>query len=238
MNTTAKLPGLTMFFPCYNEQANVAQVIQEALAVAQANADQYDVVIVDDGSKDETSAIVQKIAAQNPNVRLVRHTVNRGYGEALKSGFASAKYPWVFYSDGDRQFDLSEFPKLTSALANAGIVSGYRIVRADPWHRILNAKIFELALGVFMGLHVRDVDCAFKLYKREIFDKIQLKCSGALIDAEVLSKAQKKGYSIATVGVSHRPRVAGTQTGAKLHVIFRAMKEFAFLWWDLHLRTR
>jgi glycosyltransferase involved in cell wall biosynthesis len=227
------LEGLSIFFPSYNEEANVERVVREALRVAPKTAKDYEIVVVDDGSKDRTSEIVRSLARENSKVRLVRHETNKGYGEALKSGFRAAKMPWVFYTDGDGQFDLNELPELAARTSDTDIVSGYRAHRADPWHRKLNAAIFALALRVFMGLRVRDVDCAFKLYRRELFDRIQLNTSGALIDAEVLTKAIRAGYRVASMPVSHKPRIAGSQTGAKCHVIFRAMKEFCQLWWDL-----
>ena len=229
----AKLSGLSLTFPCHNEEANVERVTRDALRVAAQVADRYEVILVDDGSHDRTAEIVTRLSQEFPQVRLIRHAVNKGYGEALKSGFRAAKLPWVFYSDGDGQFDLNELPALIEKTRDADIVSGVRTHRADPWHRKLNAEIFEVAVRLFMGLNVPDIDCAFKIYKRDLFDKIQLHTSGAMIDTEVLVKAQRAGYRIATMPVRHLPRQAGVQTGAKLSVIFRAMKEFWMLWWDL-----
>jgi len=227
------LDGLSLFFPCYNEEANVEGLVQDALRVAPAVAREFEIIIVDDGSRDGTAARVAGIATQSPAVRLVRHEKNRGYGEALKSGFRAARLPWVFYSDGDRQFDLNELPRLVWEARGADIVSGFRLKRADPWHRLLNAKIFETALHLFMGLNIPDVDCAFKIYRRDIFDGFAMNATGAMIDAEILSKARRQGQVIKTLGVGHRPRVAGTPTGAKPKVILRAMVEFWKLWWDL-----
>ncbi|MFA5974895.1 MAG: glycosyltransferase family 2 protein [Elusimicrobiota bacterium] len=228
-----KLDGLSLFFPCHNEETNVERVIDEASQVAAQVAESYEVIIVDDGSCDRTPEIVQSMAQSRPALKLVRHPTNRGYGEALKSGFRAARFPWVFYSDGDGQFDLNELPSLVELTSQADIISGVRVRRADPWHRKLNAQIFAAALRVFMGLDIPDIDCAFKLYRRSLFNEIQMITTGALIDAEILVKARRMGYRIATVGVSHRPRRAGVQSGANLSVIFRAMKEFWALWWDL-----
>lgn len=233
MPTGQKLEGLSLFFPCHNEEANVEGVIREALRIAPQVTERYEVLIVDDGSRDRTADIVQRLAASHPTVRLVRHDQNKGYGEALKSGFKAAQLPWVFYSDGDGQFDLNELPALVAKTAEADIVSGVRRQRADPWNRQLNGKLFELSVRLFMGLNIPDIDCAFKLYRRELFDNIQLHTTGAMIDTEVLIKAQRLGYSITTMDVSHRPRRAGVQSGAKLKVVLRAMKEFWFLWWEL-----
>ncbi len=228
-----RLTGLSLAFPCHNEEANVERVTRDALRVAAQVADRYEVILVDDGSRDRTAEIVTRLAQEFPQVRLVRHPVNKGYGEALKSGFRAATMPWVFYSDGDGQFDLNELPALIEKTKEADIVSGIRVHRADPWHRKMNAAIFELAGRIFFGLHVPDVDCAFKIYRRDLFDKIRMNTSGAMIDTEVLVKAKRAGYRITTLPVRHLPRQAGVQSGAKLRVILRAMKEFWVLWWDL-----
>jgi len=223
------LDGLTLFFPCHNEEANVEKLLQDALRIAPLVASRFEIIIVDDGSTDQTAAI----AARFPGVRLVRHDRCKGYGEALKSGFQAAKCPWIFFSDGDRQFDLEEMPRLTSLADQADIVSGYRVERADPGYRLLNSKIYGFATQSLFGLDIPDINCAFKLYRRMVFDRITLGCSGALINAEIFAKAQKQGFRIATVGVTHRPRTAGRPTGADPKVIFKAMKELISLWWEL-----
>lgn len=233
-----RLEGLSLFFPCHNEEANIGRVLADALRAASLVADRFEIIVVDDGSRDGTDEAVRRVMAESPEVRLVRHAVNRGYGEALRSGFRAARFPWVFYSDGDGQFDLQELPRLAASARNADIVSGVRLRRADPWHRKLNAFIFQCALRLFMGLRVKDVDCAFKLYRREVFDEMTLRASGAMIDAEVLSKARRNGRRIVSVGVSHRPRIAGVSSGGNPWVILKAMGEFWKLWWDLRRMPR
>src|SRR5262249_23209948 len=145
------------------------------------------------------------------------------------SGFSAARYNWVFFSDGDGQFNLAELPQLAELAPRADIVSGVRARRADPWPRLLNAKLFELALRLAFGLQVQDVNCAFKLFRRKIFDEIELTSSGAMINAEIFLKARQKGYKTAFVPVTHLPRQAGRQTGANPRVIFCAMREFLSL---------
>jgi glycosyltransferase involved in cell wall biosynthesis len=228
-----KLEGLSLFFPCYNEEANIESVVRDALRVAPLVSDQYEIIVVDDGSRDETAAIVNRLQREFPVVRLVRHNMNRGYGEALKSGFSTAKLDWVFYSDGDGQFDLDELPALVEKTQESDIVSGVRLRRADSWLRVFNAKLFEIAVRIFMGLNIPDIDGAFKIYRRDLFHHILLKTSGAMIDTEILVKAQRLGYRITTVGVRHLPRRAGAQSGGNPRVILRAMKEFWQLWWEL-----
>lgn len=232
------LKGLTLFFPCYNEEANVATTVRAALDVARQVAEDYEVLVIDDGSRDKTVDTAEAIAKVDPHVRVVRRERNGGYGEALKSGFAAGRFPWIFFSDADGQFNLRELVRAVEKAREADVVIGFRKHRADPWHRKMNALIFKMALYVFMGLRVRDVDCAFKLFKRDVFSRVRLKTTGAMISAEILSKARKNGFSIAEVGVEHLPRKAGSSTGANPRVILRAMREFWVLWWDLRFGAR
>jgi glycosyltransferase involved in cell wall biosynthesis len=228
-----KLPSLTVFYPCYNERENIDRVIDETLRVIPQIAEDYEIIVVDDGSRDGTDERVTQRARSDPRLRLVRHPVNRGYGEALKSGFRAARMKWVFYTDGDGQFDLADLPRLVEQSSSADIVSGFRSNRADPVHRKWNAFIFAIACRLFLGVRVPDIDCAFKLYRREVLDQLTLKTTGAMINAEIFAKASRAGYRIVSLPVQHRPRVAGTQTGAKWRVILRAMREFWVLWADL-----
>lgn len=219
-----KIP-LTIFFPCYNEQANVERVTLKALEVGHRVSKDLQVIIVDDGSADRTGEIADRLAREHPEVEVIHHRPNRGYGGALQSGFRNARKEYVFYTDGDGQFDINEIDLLLPLLASYDIVSAYRVNRVDPPIRKLNAAGWGLLMRLTLGLRVRDIDCAFKLYRREIFDKIIMKSEGALIDAEVLARAQRKGYTIGQVGVHHYPRTAGEQSGANLKVILRAFKE-------------
>ncbi|MHC4475658.1 MAG: glycosyltransferase family 2 protein [Planctomycetota bacterium] len=217
--------SISVFFPCYNEQDNVAKTTEKALAVLQElNAD-FEVIIVNDGSADATAQIADDLAAKNPKVKVVHHRQNMGYGVALRSGFGAATKTLVFYTDGDGQFDISELPPLLPLAEQYDIVSCYRLDRQDNLIRRINAWCWNKLVCWLFGMKVRDIDCAFKLYKREIFDNITLQSTGALIDTEVLARAIAKGYTIGQRGVHHYPRTAGQQTGAKLSVIFRAFKE-------------
>ncbi len=237
MNDQPKSPrydvALSVFFPCYNEEGNVERVTRNAVAVLSGLVREWEVIIVNDGSKDKTAEIANRLAAEIPNVRAVHHATNGGYGMALRSGFAAATKPLVFYTDGDGQFDMNELPRLLDLRDKADIVSGYRSQRQDNLMRRLNAKCWGFLVQRVLGFRCRDVDSAFKLYKREIFDRIQLKSTGALIDAEVLARAAHLGYTITTTPVTHLPRVAGSQTGAKFSVILRAFKELLRLRRDI-----
>jgi len=216
---------LSVFYPCYNEQDNVRRVVGEALAVLPSLSDDFEIILVDDGSKDRTGEIIDSLAAEDSRIRAVHHPANRGYGGALQSGFRAATKELVFYTDGDGQFDIAELPKLLELIDRYDIVSGYRVRRQDSVIRRLNAWMWGRLVTAVLGFKCRDVDSAFKLYRRAIFDRIEMKSTGALIDAEILARARRAGYTLTEVPVSHRPRVAGSQTGARLGVILRAFKE-------------
>ena len=193
----------------------------------------WEIIIVNDGSADSTGLIADRLACECNRLRAVHHRINSGYGMALRSGFSAAKKEYVFYTDGDGQFDIAELPKLLDLLGTADIVSGYRRNRRDSLIRRLNARCWGFLVQRMLKFRCRDVDSAFKLYRREIFDRIQLKSTGALIDAEILARAARLGYTIRTAPVTHLPRIAGTQTGAKLRVILRAFKELRKLRKDI-----
>jgi glycosyltransferase involved in cell wall biosynthesis len=217
--------SLTVFFPCYNEQDNVTKVVQQAVEVLEALRADYEVVIVNDGSADDTGPVADRIAAANERVRVIHHPRNLGYGAALQSGFRAATKELVFYTDGDGQFDMKELPPLLPLMAEYDIVSGYRMNRQDPPLRRLNGWLWTRMNDFLFSLNLRDLDCAFKLYKRAIFDHIQMESQGALIATEILARAARKGYKITEKGVHHYPRTAGKPTGGNLKVILRAFKE-------------
>ena len=217
--------SLTVFFPCYNEQENVARVVQQAVEVLDGLRADYEILIVNDGSADGTARVADQIAAINRRVRVIHHPRNLGYGAALQSGFRAATKELVFYTDGDGQFDLKELPPLLPLMADYDIVSGYRMNRQDPPLRRLNGWLWTRMNDILFSLNLRDLDCAFKLFKRPIFDHIQMESQGALIATEILARAARKGYKITEKGVHHYPRTAGKPTGGNLKVILRAFKE-------------
>lgn len=220
-----KLDSLTIFFPCYNEEANVDRVTRAAVEAGKLVTDDLEVIIVNDGSKDRTKELADGLAAEIPEVRAVHNSPNRGYGGALQRGFHESTKKWVFYTDGDGQFDLAELPKLLPLLKNYDIVSCYRMNRQDPFMRKANAAMWGTLVKSLFNFRVRDIDCAFKLYPRKLFSEIEMKSTGALIDTEILARATKLGYKIGQIGVHHYPRTAGEQTGANIKVIARAFKE-------------
>jgi len=220
-----RLPSLTIFFPCYNEEANVERTTLAALEAGRQFTDDLEVIIVNDGSRDRTAEIADRLAAAHPQVRAVHNNPNLGYGGALQRGFREATREWIFYTDGDGQFDFREIAVLLPLLNRFDILSAYRLNRQDSRLRKLNAWCWTMLVNVLFDLRLRDIDCAFKLYPRKLFDQIEMWSMGALIDTEILAKARLLGYRIGQIGVHHYPRTAGSQTGANLRVILRAFKE-------------
>jgi len=239
---TQRLPELSYFFPAHDEAANVRGLVAEALSTLPALADRFEIVIVDDGSRDETPAIADELAAAHPEVRAVHHATNLGYGAALRTGFAAARYDLIAFTDGDRQFHVDDLGRLIDRMGPpspaSDAVLGYRIKRADPPIRTIYANLYRLANRIFFGLAVRDVDCACKLFRRAALDGIAVESGGAFFSAELLIKLRAAGRRIAEVGVPHYPRTAGSPTGAKPQVVFRAMRDFWALRIRLWLRPR
>jgi len=228
-----RLKELSVFFPFYNEEANIEAQTKDALRIIPRFADKFEIILVDDGSDDKTEEIGQKLARKYRSVKIIRHRVNKGYGGALKTGFKNSRYKWVFFTDGDRQFKLTDLSRLIKEVDKADLIVGYRQKRADPPIRLLNAKLFNLLIRILFGLKVRDVDCAFKLIKKKVLDDIKLESDGALLSSELLIKAQKKGHKIIEVPVGHYPRQVGSQTGANFKVIFKAFYDIVTLWKEL-----
>ena len=230
------MPRLSYFFPAHNEEANLEGLVEEALLALPLLAETFEIIAVDDGSRDRTAEIADRLAAAHPDVvRVVHHPVNRGYGGALRSGFEAARYELLAFTDGDRQFRVADLGLLTSRLNEPDapdVVVGYRIRRADPLIRIVYARSYKLANRIFFGLRVRDVDCAAKLFRRAALDGVRVESGGAFFSAELLIKVILERRSIVEVGVPHYPRTAGSPTGARPSVIWRAVKDF----WGLRLR--
>jgi glycosyltransferase involved in cell wall biosynthesis len=228
------VPALSYFFPAHNEEANLRGLVEEALVTLPELAEAFEIVIVDDGSRDATPQIADELAGADPRVRAVHHPRNLGYGAALRTGFGAARHDLIAFTDGDRQFRVADIGRLTARFAQGGadVVVGYRIRRADPLVRTLYAKAYRLANRIFFGLRVTDVDCACKLFRRDALRGINVESGGAFFSAELLIKLRAQGRSVVEVGVPHYPRTAGSPTGAKPQVVFRAMRDF----WRLRLR--
>ncbi len=230
------LPSISVVLPAYNEEENVGPAVTEAIEIVGAVASDYEVIVVDDGSRDGTADKVRQLAERYPQVRLVQHQVNQGYGAALYTGFTSARKELVFFTDSDLQFDLGEIEKLLPFIDEYDLVIGYRAPRRDPFMRKLNGWGWSALVTLLFGYTSRDIDCAFKLFRREIIDRINIESRGATLSAEFLVRAKRAGYRIHEVPLAgHRPRVAGSQTGARLDVITRAFRELIRFRWRLWL---
>ena len=224
------MPSISLVLPAYNEADNIEPMVAEAVpaleAVTEDPAD-YEIIVVDDGSADDTAGATRRAMEKNPNVRLVQHPVNQGFGAAVFSGFTSATKGWIFYTDADRQFVLSELEKFVPLLEQADLIAGYRAPRRDPPMRVFYGKGWSMLCTLLFGYTVRDVDCGFKLFRREIIQELapQIASRGATFSIEWLVRAKRAGYRFVELPVTHRPRVAGSQTGANLNVIVRAFRE-------------
>ena len=234
-----KLPELSVFFPCYNEEANLTNTFNKALPVIKEVADKWEVIIVNDGSKDNTEKVAQELAGKYPkNVRVITHNPNRGYGGAFKSGLYGSKYQWIAFTDADGQFDFSELVSLIKKqrTTKSDLVIGYYLARQVSPIVILTSKIWELIVFILYGLKVTDIDCGFKLISKKIPDAIpDLEAErGAFINSEFLIKAKKAGFKISEIGVHHYPRKEGKATGRQLKVILKSFSDLFKLWYKIN----
>ena len=216
---------LSIVLPAHNEEANIATAIERSRAVAGRLCSSYEIIIVDDGSTDSTATIVRAIAATDRKIRLVSHEKNRGYGEALRSGFREARMDLVFFTDADLQFDLEELEAFLPWIDRVSVVAGYRIDRQDRWIRRFSAKVWNLIVRVLFYVPVRDIDCAFKLFRRSVFSELDLESVGAMVNTELMVRIARAGYSVVELGVTHYPRTAGKPRGASPKVIWTAIRE-------------
>ncbi len=217
--------SLSVIMPAHNEEAAIAVTVHEVVATLMRWLVDFEVIIVNDGSKDSTRSIVEEIAAHDSRVRVINHAVNQGYGAALVSGFEAITKELAFFMDSDGQFDIADLECFFSLINDYDAVLGYRINRQDTWMRKLNAWGWKILVRIVFGLHVRDVDCAFKLYRATFFYEHRLETRGAMINAEILYKFTRAGYTYTQLGVHHLPRRGGRATGAKPAVIARAFRE-------------
>jgi len=229
-----KVKELSIFFPFWDEEKNIETVVRRAIPVAKRVAKKWEIVMVDDGSTDKTFEIALRLSKENPNLRVVRNSTNRGYGAALRTGFANCKYSLIVFNDGDNQFDFSEVKKFIEKIRDSDMVIGFRKKRLDHPFRHILMNLLKVWDFIFFGFYFRDIDCGFKMFKKEALKKLMpLKSEGAMIATEILAKAKREKLKIVQVEVSHRPRIYGNQSGGNLRVILRAIRESFNLWEEL-----
>ncbi|MEZ4219182.1 MAG: glycosyltransferase family 2 protein [Myxococcota bacterium] len=235
----AQLPAraLSLVFPVFDEAENLGELVDTALEIATRLALDFEIVLVDDGSRDGSDALIDAYCAANPRIRSVRHASNVGYGAALRAGLREARGEHVFFSDADLQFDLAEIEKLLAHAGDFDIVAGYRSPRRDPWPRRALAFGWGALVRALFGLRVRDIDCAFKLFHRRVVDAIPIASIGAFVNTEILVRARGAGFRVHQVPVSHRRRRRGVQSGAHPRVIARALWELVALARELRAPT-
>jgi glycosyltransferase involved in cell wall biosynthesis len=221
------MPSISLVMPAYNEADNIEPMVAEASPALESVTSDYEIIVVDDGSKDQTAAVTRQVMQKYPHVRLIQHSVNQGFGAAVFTGFTNAEKAWIFYTDADRQFVLSELQKFEALMDRADLIAGYRAPRRDPFMRVFYGKGWSMLCTLLFGYTVRDVDCGFKLLRREIVEELapQIQSRGATFSIEWLVRAKRAGFRFVELPVSHRPRVAGSQTGANINVIVRAFRE-------------
>lgn len=232
---SGKLSSLSVFFPCFNEEKNIPLFLKEAMRVLPEIAKKYEVIIINDGSSDTTQQVAERWQEKYPKqIRIVNHDQNKGYGSSLQTGFHEAKYDWIFFTDGDYQFRLKELKSFVPFSKEYDVIIGYRKQRVEGFMRSNNARMYKLFIDILFRLHVKDIDCAFKLIKRSAYEKIFLESTGAFISAELLYKLKKKHFAFKQIPVDHYPRKYGNPTGANLKVILKACVESLRLY--LHMK--
>jgi glycosyltransferase involved in cell wall biosynthesis len=225
---------LSLVLPAHNEEDNISVVVHEAVRTLPRYFDEFEVIVVNDGSSDRTEAVTRGIAELDERVRIVNHPENRGYGAALRSGFSASTGDWVMVMDSDRQFDIGDLVYLAPFAHEHDLIAGYRIQRNDPFHRTFFGKTFRLAMRILFGIQLYDIDCAFKLMRGDMLRSLNLESDGAMISTELMARWARIGGTWTQVGVHHYPRTAGQQSGGSLRVILRAIRDVPLLWFRLN----
>ncbi|HEY3130808.1 MAG TPA: glycosyltransferase family 2 protein [Acidobacteriota bacterium] len=231
--------SISAFFPAYNDGRTIGPLVRAAAKILRSlNAD-FEVVVVDDGSRDDTAAVLRKLKREIPELVSIHHVSNRGYGGALISGFHSCTKEWIFYTDGDGQYGVDEIlALLREAGAEVDVVNGYKISRSDPFYRVWLGKIYRLGMRCAFGLKITDVDCDYRLMRRGIFDQIRLQCSSGVICVELMKKIEHAGYKVVEVPVHHYPRPHGDSEFFRVRHLSRVFLQLISLWVRLVLLRR
>ena len=232
------MPSLSVFFPAYNDGGTIASLVITSVKVAATLTDDYEVIVINDGSTDDTARILDELAHIYPDhVRIVHHEKNRGYGGALRTGFQTACKDYVFYTDGDAQYDPAEMTVLWEKMTD-GVdwVNGWKISRSDPLHRIVIGRLYHHYVKLLFGLKVRDVDCDFRLMRRRIFDIVRMEKNSGVICLEMMKKFQDAGFRVAEQPVHHYHRAHGQSQFFNFPRVVRTLIDVHKLWWALVIR--
>ena len=232
MTQPALFPSLSVFFPAYNDAPSIPQLLEKTFAALRGNVADYEVIVVNDGSYDNTAAVLEEQRKlYGPCLRVVTHPQNRGYGGALRSGFEAATKAWVFYTDGDSQYDVSELPRLLElAGPDTGLVNGYKLERHDPAHRIWIGKTYNFCARLLFGIGIRDIDCDYRLIRRDLLQQIQLTSTSGTICVELVRKLEMTGCAVVEVGVRHYARLYGKSKFFRLRCLATTFYELVRLW--------
>ena len=233
MSFPVRIPGISVFLPSHNEEGNVERVVRSYLAELPRVADDFEVIVVEDGSRDRTGEIAERLAAEDTHVKVIRHHVNKGYGGAVISGIRAATKPYVLLCDGDGQFDPSDLERMIPFVPGYDVVAGHRVHRADHLIRRINGKAWTVLVRVLLGITISDIDCGFKLFKSEKLEGMDLRAHGAMISTELMARLAGRNAKVKEVDVKHLPRLTGEQSGANLKVVARAFKELIALYREL-----
>ena len=220
-----RLSSLSVIFPAFNEQCNIQATVESARRALFKLSSEWEIIVVNDGSYDWTRDLCDSLARKYSEMRVIHHAENLGYGAALKSGIKAARCEWIFFSDADGQFDLEDLSKLVKRAGDCDVIAGFRRHRRDPFYRSINAWGWNMLVRLVLGIRVRDIDCAFKLFHRKVFERVEMRAVGAMVNTEILAQALGFGFRIAEVEVTHHPRRAGRATGARPAVIVKAFRE-------------
>ena len=238
-----KLESISAFFPAYNDAATISSMVIAVLLTLPRVTDDYEVIVVNDGSPDHTGEMLNELARVYPRVRIIAHAKNRGYGGALRSGFAAATKTWIFYTDGDAQYDPRELPRLVEAVTeDCDVVNGFKIARSDPLHRLLIGRLYHTIVRLLFGFRLRDVDCDYRLLRRAVFDKVDLGSTSGTICLEMVKKLQDLGFRFKEVPVHHYHRAHGKSQFFNFPRLVKTARQLMELWWALvvkkeHLRS-
>lgn len=229
-----KVSSITAVFPAYNDAGTIPSMALTALLALRQVTDDYEVIVTNDGSKDSTGAVLDELASRYPELKVIHHPENRGYGCALRTGFSNASKDWIFYTDGDAQYNPMELINLVNGLTEGiDVVNGYKISRHDPWIRAVIGRIYHYIVKIAFGFKLRDVDCDFRLIRREIFDQIPLESHTGTICLEMVKKFQDAGYRFAEVPVNHYYRSYGRSQFFRWKHLWQTLKHLTRLWWKL-----